>query len=179
MTDDYTEDAEDKMNEQPVPEAAVEAEVKGAAEIGTEPATEVKPAADAVQEDEAKVIKSRQLEKQNKRKARRRAAEMALVVSWFAACGRCSFFLAGYKVAGGEEALVTAVANRGKHWLPLSWTRGIANLVHKSYGSRVDIDCYHYEGCCSECQRHFVYRAAEGEDDLPTLRIELKTRQRQ
>ena len=95
---------------------------------------------------------------------------IARVTSWFAACGRCSFFLAGYSIAGGEGALETAVAYRGKQWLYLTWTHAVANLVHKSYGSRVDIHCYHYEGRCQECHRRFVYDAADKHAG-PTFRL--------
>ncbi len=113
--------------------------------------------------------------KQQRKKERKPKPDPALtqVVSWFAACGRCSFFLAGYTVAGGEGALETAVAQRGKKWLHLTWNRDVANLVHKSYGSRVDINCYHYEGRCQECRRRFVYHA-EDESGAPSFRIELR-----
>jgi len=115
--------------------------------------------------------------KRKKHKKQPTNQEIARVTSWFAACGRCSFFLAGYTVAGGEGALETAVAYRGNHWLYLNWSHAVANLVHKSYGSRVDIQSYHFEGRCQECQRRFVYDAAD-EHAAPIFQIELKTRSR-
>ncbi len=177
MADDRVEDIEGETNEQLGPETIVKLETPETIE---ESAVETAPATAAAPQVEAKAAdKPEQTVKRDKREQRRLAADMAQVVSWFAACGRCSFFLAGYKVAGGRDAVETAVAQRGKHWLTLSWTQSVANLVHKSYGSRVDIECYHYEGCCSECQRHFVYQAAGGENGSPSLRIELKTRRRE
>ena len=108
------------------------------------------------------------------RKKRRDSPALRQIVSWFAACGRCSFFLAGYRLIGDEDALETAVANRGKKWLTVPWSHALADLVHKSYGSRTDIDSYYLEGQCLECQRRFTYRGAEAEEKPGTFRIELK-----
>lgn len=96
------------------------------------------------------------------------------VVSWFAACGRCSFFLAGYRLTCSEAAWETAVAQRKKNWLVLPWSHAAVNLVHKGYGSQIDVDCYHYEGQCRECHRRFVFQVGEDESEPATFRIELK-----
>lgn len=108
------------------------------------------------------------------RKRRRVSPALRQVISWFAACGRCSFFLAGYRLICDEDALETAVANRSKKWLTVPWSHDMAELVHKTYGSRIDISCYHFEGQCMECHRRFTYQGAENEDEPVAFRIELK-----
>ena len=80
-------------------------------------------------------------------------------------CGRCSFFLAGYKVLFGDEDLETAVAHRDGGWLLLTYTPKMRELINKSYGTRLDVDNYYYDGLCPECRRTFIFRAAH--DDLP------------
>lgn len=113
-------------------------------------------------------------EQSNKRKKWRPSPAMRQVVSWFAACGRCSFFLAGYGLICDEDVLETAVANRSKKWLTIPWSHDLAQLIHKTYGSRIDITCYHFEGQCKECHRRFMYQGTENEDESATFRIELK-----
>ena len=108
------------------------------------------------------------------RKKQQTSPALRQIVSWFAACGRCSFYLAGYRLICDEDALETAVANRGKKWLTVPWTYDLAKLIHKTYGSRIDITCYHFEGQCMECHRRFTYQGAEKEDKPATFRIELK-----
>ena len=108
------------------------------------------------------------------RKKWRASPALRQVVSWFAACGRCSFFLAGYRLICDEDALETAVANRSKKWLTVPWSHDMAELVHKTYGSRIDISCYYFEGQCIECHRRFTYQGAENEGEPATFRIELK-----
>lgn len=111
----------------------------------------------------------------DKRKPKRRvSAAMRQITAWFAACGRCSFFLTGYQLICDDDVFDTAVSDRSKKWLTLPWSHEAARLVHKTYGSRVDINCYHYEGQCKECHRRFTYQAAIEEDKTDTFRIELK-----
>ena len=109
-----------------------------------------------------------------KDRKKRSSKEMAQIVAWFAACGRCSFFLTGYRLIYDEDVLATAVSERSKKWLTVPWSHDAARLVHKTYGSRVDINCYHYEGQCKECHRRFTYQANENKDAPGTFRIELK-----
>lgn len=111
------------------------------------------------------------------RKRKRKPAQDQ-VKALFAACGRCSFFLAGIQLVCGEAALNTAVEQRGTRWLTFPWNWELVDLVQKSYGSRVDIDCYHFEGCCPECRRNFVYQAADKAGEAATIRVELKPRTR-
>jgi hypothetical protein len=113
-------------------------------------------------------------EQSNKRKKWQPSPALRQVISWFAACGRCSFFLAGYGLIDGEDVLETAVSNRGKKWLTVSWSHDLSQLVHKTYGSRIDVTCYHFAGQCKECHRRFTYQASEKEDEPATFRIELR-----
>lgn len=74
----------------------------------------------------------------------------------FVACGRCSFFLAGYRVLHGTEALEQAAQKSDDQWLTLIWDLETRRLVQSSYGSRLDIDFYYFDGRCPECQRRYV-----------------------
>ena len=79
----------------------------------------------------------------------------------FIACGRCSFFLAGYRVIHGADELKQAAEASDDEWLTLSWDHETRRLVQSSYGSRLDIEFYYYDGRCPECQRRFVIGAGE------------------
>lgn len=92
------------------------------------------------------------------------------VVARFAVCGRCSFFLTEYRLSYRPEAFATAVANIEQDWLTLEWDIRLRQMVSDAYGSRFDIETFHYEGCCPECRRTFVYRG-ETEDEAAVLRI--------
>ncbi len=117
----------------------------------------------------------------DKRKKKRQASpdsrknQMTLqqVTDHFAACGRCSYFWAGYRVIFGKEALATAVRQRESDWLDLEWNLQMPELVHKSYGVRLDITHVHYEGCCKECRRIFIYQAAENEEEADAFCIQI------
>jgi hypothetical protein len=98
------------------------------------------------------------------------------VTDRFAACGRCSYFWAGYRVVFGADALATAVEQSESGWLDLEWDLQMPELVHKSYGVRLDISHFYYEGCCKECRRIFVYQAAENEDESDGFSIEISPR---
>ena len=113
-------------------------------------------------------------EQSNKWKKWRPSPALRQVVSWFSACGRCSFFLAGYGLICDEDFLETAVANRGKKWLTVPRSHELAQLIHKTYGSRIDITCYYYEGQCQECHRRFTFQGTPKEDQSAAFRIELK-----
>lgn len=100
------------------------------------------------------------------------------IVAWFSACGRCSFFLAGYQLLDGVDNLETAVAQSESGWLSLTWNQEMCHLLNKSYGCRVDIECYYLDSTCPECNRHFVFRAADEDNETPDFRIETVTRTR-
>lgn len=74
----------------------------------------------------------------------------------FFACGRCSFFLAGYRVLHGTEAIEQAAEASSDQWLTLKWDHETRRLVQASYGSRLDIDFFYFDGRCPECQRRYV-----------------------
>ncbi len=115
-------------------------------------------------------------QRQVNRLPRKNQPMLRSVTARFAACGRCSYFWAGYRVIFGMEELETAVANSKSGWLELIWNEQMPELLHKSYGSRFDISHVHYEGCCQECRRHFVYQTAEKEDEADAFRIEISPR---
>jgi len=112
--------------------------------------------------------------KEGGRKADKDGLSLRQVGERFAACGRCSYFWAGYRVIFGEEAQKTAVAeDQIAGWLYLSWNFQVPELVLKSYGVRMDIEHIHYEGTCEECRRHFIYQAPEAEDEEALFCVEL------
>ena len=89
----------------------------------------------------------------------------------FAACSRCCYFLGSYTSAHGEEELATAVLDGNAGWLTLTWDQHTRNLVHKAFGVRLDVDFYHYEGCCVACCRQFVYETGEAGEAI--FRVQL------
>ncbi|HID52410.1 MAG TPA: hypothetical protein EYP41_10270 [Anaerolineae bacterium] len=96
---------------------------------------------------------------------------MDIITESFAACGRCSYFWAGYRVIHGLEDQERVAAQTDPDWLILTWSYPMGELLLKSYGSRFDIDFAYYEGCCKECRRHFVYDAI-AENQTPTLKMQ-------
>lgn len=101
----------------------------------------------------------------NKNKKERQSVPVLVkVTADFAACPRCSYFWAGYRVIAGEAAMQTAVAEAtatGSQWLTLTWNQAMNELLHKSYGAEIDASYDHYEGRCRECRRLFVRSAKE------------------
>ena len=82
---------------------------------------------------------------------------LVAVIDCFSACGRCSYFWAGYRVIAGEKVIDTAVKENDPVWLNLPWSHAVRELLLKCYGVRFDVDYFHHEGSCKECQRQFVY----------------------
>jgi hypothetical protein len=112
--------------------------------------------------------------KKRKGKRQQRPIESNIVEAikaQFAACQRCCYFLGGYTSAHGEEELQTDDPNNLPVWLHLTWDQNTRNLVHKTYGVRLDVDFYHYDGCCIACSRRFIYRADE--EGKPNFRIQI------
>ena len=108
----------------------------------------------------------------NKKRGRRRKkkgkTELDAVIADFIACGRCSFFLAGYRVIHGIEALRRAAEQSDDEWLQLAWDRQTQRLVQDSYGSRLDVSFYYYDGRCPECQRRYVISPEDDEMSMET-----------
>lgn len=110
--------------------------------------------------------------RRHKKGKNRKTQPQDVVLQDFAACPRCSYFWAGYKVIVGDEGIVTAVNEQKKGRLSLQWSHPMRELVHKSYGVRLDADFFHYESCCKECARSFAFQAPE-EDQPGSFKIEL------
>lgn len=89
----------------------------------------------------------------------------------FAGCGRCSFFLAGYRVQHEPAHFEEMVEQAEDGWLTLPWSDELRRLVLKSYGTRVDISLDYLESCCPECWRTFTCTPAEQEDQPAAFRI--------
>ncbi|MCA9990924.1 MAG: hypothetical protein H6666_02060 [Ardenticatenaceae bacterium] len=96
------------------------------------------------------------------------------VLATFVACGRCSFFLAGYRALHGLDNLQQAVDQSNGKWLDLTWDFQTRHLLQSSYGGKLDVDLYYYGGCCKECQRRFEFMEAADEDTPGSLRVELR-----
>lgn len=112
-----------------------------------------------------------------KKKQRRKiGVQLEQVVGHFAACGRCSYFLSGYRVIHGVENLGTAVNESKAGWLTLSWNHPMRDLLSKSFGIQLTVDYYHYDGCCPECGRHYTYQAGEKPIEAATLRVQIRNR---
>ena len=75
----------------------------------------------------------------------------------FAACGRCGYFLTGYRVIHGVDAVEEAARKTYDGWITLVWDQSTRDLLYRTYGMRTDIASYHYESVCPECQRKIVY----------------------
>jgi hypothetical protein len=142
--------------------------------------TETETAVDPIVAEDKPVHKKapapRKKRKPSSRARQKNQSTLRQVTARFAACGRCSYFWAGYRVIVGEEALKTAVAQSQSGWLSLEWNLQMPELVHKSYGVRLDITHFHYEGCCKECRRPFVYQASDSEDVQDSFEIGMTPR---
>ena len=149
-----------------------------ATEISVSPAAEVEPevATEIDEETPGPAPKPKKQRRQLTREPRKNQPTLQQVTARFAGCGRCSYFWAGYRVIHGMAELETAVAHSKSGWLELVWDLQMPELVHKTYGVRLDISHFHYEGCCRECRRHFIYEAAENEDEAHGFRIEITPR---
>ena len=120
--------------------------------------------------------KPKKQRRQSSRTPRKNQPTLRQVTARFAGCGRCSYFWAGYRVLHGIAELETAVAQSKSGWLELVWNLQMRELIHKSYGVRLDVAHFHYEGCCKECRRHFIYEEADAEDEADAFRIEISPR---
>ena len=90
----------------------------------------------------------------------------------FTCCGRCSLFLATYRLSHDDFVLQTAVNNIAGGWLALPWDPGMRGLINKSYGCRIDLESYHFESCCPECHGLFVYSEPDAGQPF-SLRIKM------
>lgn len=93
-------------------------------------------------------------------------------LSRFICCGRCSLFLAAYRLKHDDAELFAAVNRIENGWLTLPWDPGLRELINKSYGCRIDVEAYYFESCCPECHSAFVY-AESAEDQTLQFRIKI------
>ena len=100
--------------------------------------------------------KKRERSRQGRRRKKKHKTDLDTVMADFVACGRCSFFLTGYRALHGVENLENAVDASVDAWLVLAWDHETRRLVQSSYGSRLDVGFYYYDGRCPECQRRYV-----------------------
>jgi hypothetical protein len=118
-------------------------------------------------------MKTESSEAHKESKAKRQGSSaIDQVVRSFVACARCSFFLSGYRVI--HDDFSQAVENSDNEWLELTWNSDTNNLIHKSYGGRIDQDTYHYEGVCSECLRAYQFASPDEETGIQRFAIEIK-----
>lgn len=96
------------------------------------------------------------------------------VVRYFAPCGRCGYFLTGYRAAYGQENFETAVSEEKDGWLTLSWGNDIRELLLKSYGRVVESNDLVFNSTCPECCRALVYLGSSDADKPAAFRIEIK-----
>ncbi len=96
------------------------------------------------------------------------------VIRYFAPCGRCGYFLTGYRASYGEANFETAVSEETGGWLTLSWGTDIPELFVKSYGRVVEANDVFFTSACPECYRALTYAAPSGEDQPATFRLEVK-----
>ncbi len=87
------------------------------------------------------------------------------VLTRFTSCGRCSLFLASYRIDNEEEAIETAIAHSEGNWLALPWNPNLKKLIVKSFGCHLDTDVYYFESTCPECRGK--YRFSEAQDEGP------------
>jgi hypothetical protein len=100
-------------------------------------------------------------------KGNKKSMSMSNVRMRFTSCGRCSMFLAAYRIANDDQALETAISHSDSDWLPLPWNQELRRLIIKSYGYHLDADVYFFEGSCPECLGKFRY--SESEDDKTAI----------
>ena len=179
-------EVEVEVEPEPVSEATVE-EAEEAAEIEVEADAlqiegEIEAVEDAEDSPEEPVIEAPThpaFTPQNSQKLRRDGLTTEHVITYFAPCGRCGYFLSGYRALYGGDDLETAVSEAKSGWLTLTWGIEMQHLILKSYGSRIEMNDLHFDGCCSECRRAFVYKSPSSENKPATFRIEIKPRKRQ
>jgi hypothetical protein len=92
------------------------------------------------------------------------------IVRRFQACGRCSYLLADFRLALGEETLQSAILKDAPdEWLELSGPETIRLLLVKAFGIGSDLVFDYYDGSCPECRRRVVFSTEA--DGLAQVRI--------
>lgn len=109
-----------------------------------------------------------------KKRPARPPREWKQVLQAFTACGRCSFFLAGYKVLHGQEALSAAALALDGDTIILVDDPETRRLLYKSYGWRVEAPELAFRAVCPECRRAF----AAGDEQTTSLEIAVRPKAR-
>lgn len=114
--------------------------------------------------------------KRGRKGQRSKTLNLRDLLKQFVACGRCGYFLAGYRVLHGVEALEEAAEASDDGWLDLVWDQQTRRLIYQSYGLRAEPDMFYYDVCCDECQRRIVYEADEELEEgvVETFRVDVK-----
>lgn len=100
--------------------------------------------------------------RREKRRQRRREQALKQVQTDISACGRCSFFFADYtNLVDENKAGTDCLKSESSGWIEMPWSSPLRQAVTKSFGCRLDIDFYYYEGRCPDCGRRFKFTAKE------------------
>jgi hypothetical protein len=189
LADEVTEDGMPEESEidksEPDTDESLEKEIEGQVPTSEVSEGSTKEDADAKADEDAPATpddsspKRPTITAQKPSKRGRHGLSAQNVISYFAPCGRCGFFLSGYRALYGGDDLETAVSKSKGGWLTLSWGIGTRELLLKSFGSRIELTDLHFDGCCPECRRVFTFHGSRSEKKGPTFRIEIKPRKRQ
>ncbi|MEM7335055.1 MAG: hypothetical protein AAF490_23460 [Chloroflexota bacterium] len=129
------------------PSAPVKDEVKIASTEPDTPEPAEEPAVVDPEED-----------KKHKIKARKMSYPFNKMIANFAGCGRCSYFLAGYRVLQGELVLEKAANKMKSNQLQLPWVEEMRKLLVNAFGIHFEVDYLRFNGRCPECGRPFTYK---------------------
>lgn len=92
---------------------------------------------------------------------------------YFAACGRCGYFVADCYLMLGEEAVQDAILDADDGWVRLEGDLTFRRLLQNAYGIQLDAGYTYFDGACPECRRRFVFIE---QTDSPT-RLKIHTSQ--
>lgn len=154
-----------------MPEMIVPPEVTGKKETSSADEKDEQVEADAPAEQDEDALKQPII-------ARNKSYGFNQMVANFAGCGRCSYFLAGYRVLHGEKVLETAVSRMKADKLKLPWSYELRELLIKSYGVYLDTELLHYSGSCPECGRTFLFKEDGRDQAVKTIVIHCSTTKR-
>ncbi len=76
---------------------------------------------------------------------------------YFAACGRCGYFVADCYLMLGEEAVQDAILDADDGWVRLEGDLTFRRLLQNAYGIQLDAGYDFFDGSCPECRRRFVF----------------------
>ena len=111
--------------------------------------------------------------KQRKQKGRGQTAvtDLPPTQAAFLACGRCGYFLSGYKVI--HQDLDAAIAKQVEETMTLTWDKQVQDLLVKVYGVELDRGEDYFSGRCPDCWRPFSFEQEMSDAGL-TGRLQIK-----